>query len=1534
MPTTNNITNTKLVNSLKWKNKRTNKHKAKTRELLTQAIQKTRKEDSLKKDALKNQAGILPSRADLLSYLPIVPGIDTSLILSEIENISALFFALLDASSSRQVAAILLLFLKTHCTDSVLNHMVEFIKSECNFDLLTPQSSDTVPEWISWMKNCKDNWSAVVQNKAFKKISTLISMSAAMGLCDLAKFKFDVNGIRIFSISSYKHHVTAPDLIGAVIETASYFIEGGYKCFKTGSFAPFIFSGDAAQQFEADYFEMLDLAPFMKAGNLLRKKQITENDFDFKLTHLIDSADSLYKAAEGTWEKKILFDRLSQLRKIRADFITVRVDGKLREAPFAIYVEGPSGVGKSSVSAILMRTVLLANGFDASDERLITINEADKYMSTYRSFMNGIFFDDLGNTQAQFVEKSPAAKIIEIINNVPAYANMAEAELKGKISIEPKCVIGTSNLNIDSIARQYSNEPYSISRRFLIQIYVTVKEEFAMKDGRLDSSKVHDKYPDGIPAVPDLWDIVVYTPYFDPRNGNVRKHAKMNIMELVIYAKNVSRRHFRNQSDVVNFASNLDEKMDFCTECHLPGCMCKCVLDNQMFEQQTEYIKSLISEISSYDSKWLKWTNYLPVHLFDNRYVDMFLTYLRRHQIHAETLASYNVWKGSLVIGLISIFWSFFLALFVICSSTFMYGRKLMMKKAQLIRQLRDANGAMPLIFKRIRDNHVATIAVTGSILGVIYMLVKAYKSARVLTEQGTLTPTSCADIQQRDAESDPWAEVHVSELPSTEIAERCTHDQLKRNVFNNLFFMELKDSQSVKFCDAFFPKSNIAIIPAHMWIEDEVIAKFYRRGDNTNGAYFKSCLSKKFAVKIPDMDLYMAWVSNSCSMKDLSEYFALGDYHAVPATMIYKRRSGERADFKAKLTPGMVYTHVATFKGFNYRLVDKTFDGMCMGTWVSDSVKKQIIGFHLGGNGYRGGAGQFTLSMLRDAEAKLRSLEGVLLAKSTGTVMTEQYGVKFFKHEDIHYKSPTRFLPKGNNVEIYGTVEGRSIMRSAVMETKISPFVTAVTGVAQKWGPPKFGPERWKPWQVSLQHSSNPSIGMRGDLLQKAVIDFKLPLLELIANNEPLKNEIHPLSRMETVCGIDGKRFIDKMKPSTSVGYPLSGPKSTYLTILNPDDFDNFACPMELDEQFWSEFERMEEEYLAGRRCYPVFKASLKDEPTPIEKDKVRVFQAAPLALQLLVRKYYLPLARVLSLYPLVSECAVGVNPYGPEWDQLSKHVKKYGSDRILAGDYSKYDLRMSSQLMAAAFRVLIDMARSTNNYSDSDISIMEGIATDICQPLMAYNGDYIQHVGSNPSGQNLTVYINSIVNALLFRCAYFHIYADRKNIPPFKAVCALITYGDDAKSSVRSGYDEFNHIAVANFLEANDMKFTMPDKTSIPTKFMTDETADLLKRKNIVNPETGLIFGALDESSIFKSLHSVLKSTAVSNEEQCMSNIDGALREWFAHGRDVYELRRAQMQRVAQLADITHGCDELHTTYDECVDRFCEKYGVSRLE
>jgi hypothetical protein len=839
-------------------------------------------------------------------------------------------------------------------------------------------------------------------------------------------------------------------------------------------------------------------------------------------------------------------------------------------------------------------------------------------------------------------------------------------------------------------------------------------------------------------------------------------------------------------------------------------------------------------------------------------------------------------------------------------------------------------NGAMPYVFRSIRDKHVHFIAAAGSAIGILYMLIRLQRSLRTLDNQGNLTPTSEEDIQERDSEKNPWAGVEVTIPHADQKVLTSTAEQVHDCVFKNLHYLELDVDGKRTFCDAFFWKSNLALIPDHMWKTDEVVGTFYRKAVGTNGASFKANLSRNFAYKLPNTDFVAVWIPNTWSVKDMTPYFAEEEYRSVIATMIWKSRDGDRHEFRARLNPGIVRTHASDFSGYNYVLETETFKGLCMGTWVSDSVRKHIVGFHLGGSGRRGGAGAITRRMLEAAELNLRKREGVLVAKSQGTVLKEQFGKTFYEGPAVHWKSPTRYLPVDNNIDIFGSVNGRTKYHSEVVPTKISPLVEEVCGVPQKWGKPKFNRPSWRPWQVSLEQSCRPSVGMEGYLLQRSVVDYKLPLIKLVRQSEYVRKGMTKLTRMETICGRDGVRFVDAMSMKTVVGYPLTGPKSEYIVDLDPKDHPEHQFPRELDEMFWKEFDSMCDLYRAGKRAYAIFKASLKDEPTDLNKDKVRVFQAAPLTLQLGIRMYFLPIVRVLSIYPIVSECAVGINAQGPEWDQLAREVRKYGSNRILAGDYSKYDLRMSSQLMYAAFRILIDLARESGNYTDDDVCIMEGLASDICQPLMAYNGDYIQHVGSNPSGQNLTVYINSIVNSLLFRCAYFHICKDRKDLTDFKSVCSLITYGDDAKSSVKEGWDEFNHISVAKFLADRDMKFTMPDKESEPTEYMTDEDADLLKRKNVVNPETGLIMGALDEMSIFKSLHSVLRSKAVSNEEQCISNIDGALREWFAHGKDKYELRRAQMKEIAERAGIAHGCTQLDVTYEECVDRFCETYNV----
>ena len=249
---------------------------------------------------------------------------------------------------------------------------------------------------------------------------------------------------------------------------------------------------------------------------------------------------------------------------------------------------------------------------------------------------------------------------------------------------------------------------------------------------------------------------------------------------------------------------------------------------------------------------------------------------------------------------------------------------------------------------------------------------------------------------------------------------------------------------------------------------------------------------------------------------------------------------------------------------------------------------------------------------------------------------------------------------------------------------------------------------------------------------------------------------------------------------------------------------------------------------------------------------------------------------------------------------------------------------------MLMATYKVFINVCDRCGTYSEDDLLIMRGIATEISYSAVAYNGDLIIHNGSHPSGNNMTVYANCVDNCLNFRCGYAYNALKNgytlKNLPKFKEVCALGTYGDDAKGSVKKGFDWFNHISFANYMKDNDIIFTMPDKESAPTKYMNDTEADFLKRKNVFNAETGLIHGALDENSIFKSLHTVLKSS-IGAKKHAAGNIEGALREWFHHGRDVFTLRHKQMIEVAeaaQLQNLTMDINEetgvvMNTLYDD---------------
>lgn len=1557
-------------------------------------------------------------------------------VLKSIEELSLLVVNLYQCTTVVHALSTVLAFVSSKCEGSVLAAITKYI-TELFMSDLDPHAGDEV-DWLALFRSGLTNWTLFSRHVAFKKISYLCSCLITLGLCEQTKMTWSVKGIKIFAPAILEKHVTAFDLIDAAVQTFMFFVEAGNACFRTGSFTPLLFSDEHAREFESKYLKCQECIQYLKTGNLMEHASLTEEGLDLLLSETLHSATQLRDACTNPFDKSMFTPRIAKLVMMQAELRQRNLNGNLRMAPFAALFYGASGVGKSSLASMSMVALLMSNGFEASDSFILTMNEIDKYMSNYKSHVTGVFIDDINNTKAEFVERTTASRIIELINNMSMYAVKADVDEKGKVAVKPRIVVGTTN-DKSLGANQQSNEPVSIARRFNLTVTVSVRPEFQADSmgEMLDSDKVAARYfnPETgesvVPPIADLWllrveKVVPIQPISIGAKASIgyevcQHNGKMldncSIFEFLAYAIELSRKHFTNQQELVERSKDLQGKLSLCPKCKIITDVCACgfephsgymvglvaghVARKTITSCWSEFAKNWTQEMTFYD-KWiarklvnvsrelhdswfLRWTNWIPnswlVSAWGRKAV---LAASRRELVSDIKRRSSLGLLGMATCGLVGkVSKKPLLGLCgaaVIGSYTVVQMRT---AKEELFREIVERNESVPVIFSDIRERAMKVILAALGSFAVLYTLGQIYQGLMasrdpekceeplnrdingvmfktgfpftedpfpnvrypkypwsVLPEQvaaephGNLAPCCEKEIQQKDAEVNPWVgQTMPNELPHVHKQRTIAAEDLRNLAFKNLCFMRVEEDGKSRSCDAFFVCSNVAIIPFHMWYPDHTLGAppiasmrvEFTHSQSTkalNGHKFSAFLGLEHSSHIPGTDLCLVWVPNGGEWADLREYLPVGAYRSGPALSIYRTPTGGRySDTAIVDTLRLVGHSGAEFPGSYVTYSKPTFVGMCMAPMISQSKNMCIIGFHLGGKAgtTTGCIGTVTQSQVRAAFLMLTQHPEVIATHSTGEMELEEYEVPVLSTTAIHKNCPLNYLDAHCNVKAFGSTAVRSTPVSSVVPTTISPIVEKYCGVPRKHDRPNFYP-RWRPWFESLSHSGFPSIGVPPDLLTRAVQDYLVAIVPILKTPGALKYA-RRLSKMETLCGIDGVRFIDAIPLSTSAGFPFAGAKRQFVEVLPPTE--QHQCPLILDERFWIRAQQCIERYLRGERCYPIFKACLKDEPTKIGKDKVRVFQAAPLHFGLLIRMYYLPIVRMLSLHPLRSECAVGINCQGPEWKQLVDHVTYFGRDRILAGDYGKYDLRMPAQLILAAFGVLVRIAELTGRYSSDDLLVMRGIAFDVAYAMTAYDGTLLQFIGSNPSGQNLTVYINSIVNSLLFRAAYFSLVDGPHD---FQSNCHLITYGDDAMSSVHERCPQFNHLSVAKFMAEHDMEFTMPDKLSTPTEYMSFDKVDFLKRRDVFHPMLNISFGALDEESIFKSLHCVLRSKAISMQEQCSANMEGALREWFFHGEEVYEKRRLQIEEVAREAQIA--VRDLELTYDERAAQWCHSY------
>lgn len=659
----------------------------------------------------------------------------------------------------------------------------------------------------------------------------------------------------------------------------------------------------------------------------------------------------------------------------------------------------------------------------------------------------------------------------------------------------------------------------------------------------------------------------------------------------------------------------------------------------------------------------------------------------------------------------------------------------------------------------------------------------------------------------------------------------------------------------------------------------------------------------------------------------------------AIPVIEMSRVRDGNQ-DYEVQLdryiaTPGKVFTeHLSEdVQVLEYTRSEETFKGLCGALLVTPGKAVTVVGMHAMGGARephlrRGAATLITRQILEPPIAQLRA---------NGTNRTElitQETVEPFigsgcddmaEFAPLRHNSCLREAPEGAPMLPIGTLANLPQVKpkTYLQVTPVVNLVTQATGEECKFGPPKNlgkkGTAARSLQEVAEIHQLDP------DVYAYAMQDRLDELNAIVAARSDLQEAMRPLSLHEAINGVQGCSSINRVNLHTAMGFPYNGTKEGHV---RPDPRPGEPDAVKLSEELEREFYELEDRLASGVRPNVIFKAAEKDEATRLTKEKVRFFKASPFIFALVVRKYFRPILRMYGVAPLATSSAVGMNAYSAEWDALTRFLKAYDPQKVVIGDYKHYDTSLAYQEVMAAFTMWIQLAKTWGEYSDREITIMWCIAEEIARSMVAFNSDLVEYDGTNPSGCGITVEINNEANCLRSRHVFYGLAIMEEPckrttgpLPPsvmgeiavefpdyrraltespllpglqgrFADYVRAIFYGDDVMQTVR-GASWFNQLSMSAWLDGQGKAFTSADKSDQFQPYTPWRQATFLKRGFRYDADVRRYMAPLEMDSIYKPLFVIPKDLALGMQAHYAQVIYGACREFFQHGREVFEER-----------------------------------------
>lgn len=462
-----------------------------------------------------------------------------------------------------------------------------------------------------------------------------------------------------------------------------------------------------------------------------------------------------------------------------------------------------------------------------------------------------------------------------------------------------------------------------------------------------------------------------------------------------------------------------------------------------------------------------------------------------------------------------------------------------------------------------------------------------------------------------------------------------------------------------------------------------------------------------------------------------------------------------------------------------------------------------------------------------------------------------------------------TSLRPSAIHGKVQEPLTRPALLRPTVIgDTKVDPMIR---GIAKVMGGQKYIPE---------------------DILDAAVNDV---FNQIGRKAAPV---VHTYE--EAIVGVEGDPYKRSLNRTTSPGYPYnlknkSKGKTQWLGKDTEYDLTN--------EELRRDTRQLINDAKSGIRGDAIFMATLKDEKRPHEKvdaGKTRVFEACPQHLAIALRQYFLDFAAFVMEHRIDNGIAVGINPYSLEWTKLAHRLMTHGGN-IVAGDFANFD---GSLLMQVLYKIL-EAINEWYGGTEEESLIRAALWEHICNADVLVQGHVIRQTHSQPSGNPLTVIINSIFNLIIMRVAYLLLKKKQKlpMICDYQKYVSDVAYGDDdCKDISKLILSWFNQQTITDILASIGLTYTDEHKTMTnrPCKTLAETT--FLKRY-FVEQGDGTYLGPMDVPNILEITNWVKKGALkLATRENCLQT----LMELALHPKSTYDYWSKIVQRECSLVGI----------------------------